>query len=83
MPHYYLHLHNGLGFVRDEEGLELPDVAAARAQAISGIRSIVSDEVLQGCLSLAGKIEIVGDDGAPISVVRFDEAISIVPDSRP
>lgn len=77
MPQFFLHLHNGMGLVRDEEGSELPDLQAAREKAISGIRSILSDEVRTGRLSLAGRVEIVDAEGRSLAVIAFAEAIEL------
>ncbi|MFD2500942.1 DUF6894 family protein [Rhizorhabdus histidinilytica] len=53
MPHFYFHVSNGTGETRDEEGVDLPDVAAAHAQALSGIRSILREELGRGCWTSA------------------------------
>ena len=34
MPRYFIDLHDGANLVRDREGVDLPDLAAAQAQAI-------------------------------------------------
>ncbi|MGU3663299.1 DUF6894 family protein [Methylobacterium sp. A49B] len=34
MPRYFIDLHDGANLVRDHEGYDLPDLAAARAQAV-------------------------------------------------
>ena len=34
MPLYYFHVRHGHGFVEDQEGIELPDVAAAYSEAV-------------------------------------------------
>ncbi|SDO48221.1 hypothetical protein SAMN05216360_1244 [Methylobacterium phyllostachyos] len=33
MPRYFIDLHDGTNLVRDNEGFDLPDLAAAREQA--------------------------------------------------
>ena len=48
MARYYLNIRNGGGYVEDMEGQELPDLAAARLQAIEGVRSVLSEEARQG-----------------------------------
>ncbi len=55
MAQYFLHVHNGTGFTRDEEGQDFADLTAARIGAIDGIRSILSEEVRSGALDLAGR----------------------------
>ncbi len=40
MPHYFFHLAFGTRTVPDEEGIELPDRSAARAEALAVIRDL-------------------------------------------
>src|SRR5499433_514421 len=40
MPHYFFHLAFGTRTVPDEEGIELPDRSAARAEALGVIREL-------------------------------------------
>lgn len=78
MPHYHFHVHNGIGFVEDEEGRELPDPERARAEAIKGIRSILSEDVMTGRLDLGGRIEVVESGSVEAALtVHFDEAVEI------
>jgi hypothetical protein len=77
MARFYLHIRNGGGFSEDLEGLELPDLEAARLQAIDGIRSVLSEEARHGQIDLAGSIEIVDGDGNILLVVPFNEAVTL------
>lgn len=77
MPHFYLHLINGSGITRDPEGLDLPDVAAARREALCAIRSILQEELGQGQLDLGGRIAIDDDKGNFLLDVTFAEAVDI------
>ena len=77
MTRYHFNIHNGVGLVPDEEGLELTDLSAARSQAIDGIRSVISDEARRGFVDLSGAIEIADDEGNVLEVVGYDEAITL------
>lgn len=77
MPRYFLDIFNGGGPVPDEEGVELPDLAAARAAAIAGIRSILSDEIGQGRIDLTGRIEICDQARVRVATVAFGEAVEV------
>lgn len=77
MPHYFLHIHNGIGNARDEEGIELPGVPDARERAILGIRSIVAEEARDGKIDLAGRITICDADGEVLLEVPFREAFEL------
>lgn len=79
MPRYFFHIHNGTGLTEDQEGRELPDIAAAREEAVSGIRSIVSEEARGGQLDLAGRIEVFDAAGRAVLTLPFAEAFEINP----
>ncbi|MGK6355837.1 DUF6894 family protein [Sphingomonas sp. DT-207] len=84
MAHYHLNVVNSLGFVPDEEGHDLPDLAAARAQAVAGVRSMLSDELrTQGLIDLRGRIEIAEEHGTVVLVVPFSAAVDVIPDESP
>ena len=76
MPRYFLHLVDGERLV-DEDGQELPDLNAAREEAIRNVRSIMADEVGRGRLPLAPVIEVTSEAGQVLLTVLFAEAIRI------
>lgn len=83
MARYYFHLTEDQRTLADEEGLTLPDAAAARAAAIYQIRSIVAQETREtGRIWLARHIDVADDCGAVIEHVRFVDALDIRPDPQ-
>ena len=88
MPLYFFNLYNGTGFVPDEEGRELPDPDAARAEAIHGARSLIADEVLKGRLDLNGRLDVLDGSGSLLFTIFFSDAVesppaaAAVPDPR-
>ena len=66
-----------VAFFEDEEGTELPDLAAARTVAIHGARDLMCAEVSQGHLCLACSIEVRDGDGAIVLQLPFSEAIEV------
>lgn len=74
MPRYRFNVHDGLGLVEDEEGCELPDVDAARREAVKGARSLIAEDVLHGRLDLAGRVDVLDVDGRQLFSVSFAEA---------
>jgi hypothetical protein len=82
MARFYLNIRNGIGFVEDPEGLELPDLATARARAIDGVRSLLSEEARNGQLDLTGSIEIADRDGTILLIIPFAEALELRLDGR-
>ena len=63
MPRYYLNLWHGDLFEVDQESTELPDVAAARVEALRFASEIMSE--LQ--TPERARIEIANEDGSPRS----------------
>lgn len=77
MLRYYFHLCNGAGFVKDEEGQELPDLETARTAAIRSARSIMASDVQRGSLDLSSFIEIESENGERLLMLTFDEAVDL------
>lgn len=77
MPRYFLHVHYGTIIAEDDEGLNVASLENARAEAIRGIRSILSDELSSGHLSLAGRIVIMDETNRIVLTVPFREAVEI------
>lgn len=77
MARYYFHMRDANGRIRDEEGVDLPDIEAARAEAMRGARSIIGHDVLAGRLDLSGAIEVVDEAGQEIHALAFVDAVSL------
>lgn len=79
MARYYFHLRDGRDVLLDPEGVELPDIEAARAQALSAARSILAAEVLEGKVPLNLRIDVEDVGGAIVHRLPFADAIVILP----
>jgi hypothetical protein len=77
MPRYYFQVCNGDGFKTDEDGQDLPDIHAARATAITGLRDILASELKDGVLKMASFIEIEDENRALLMTVPFIEAVMV------
>lgn len=77
MPHFYFHILNGSGETRDEEGSELPNLESARLQAVTGIRSILSEEIGRGMLDLGGVVRITDQRDRIMLDVPFLTAVEL------
>jgi hypothetical protein len=77
MVRFYFHVVNGHGESRDEEEVDLPNLETAHAQAIAGIRSMLSGEVGRGLLDLRGQISIADDSGHILLEVPFRTAVAV------
>ena len=78
MPRFYFHVFNDETSL-DDEGLELPDLEAARAHAVEGARSLMSDLVWRGRIVLSHHIAIQNEQGELLLDVRFGDAVEILP----
>jgi hypothetical protein len=77
MPRYFLHIQDSGEVIRDEEGMDLPDLAAARDEAIAGARSILADGAKAGILSLSSLIEIEDERGESLMTITFADTVAI------
>ena len=76
MSRFYFHLSNDER-VLDEEGLELPSIAAARDAATMCARDILADEIRHGRLPLRETIEVTDAQGEPIFTLCFRDVVQI------
>lgn len=76
MPRYYFHLYND-EITMDPEGRVLPDLAAARANAIKEAREMMMETVGEGRLNLSHRIEIADQSGAVAATLVFRDAVRV------
>lgn len=77
MPRYFFHLHNDVD-ARDEEGVDLPDLRAARTEATRQARDMIGEIVKEeGRLTLHHRIDIEDKAGAVLSTVWFSDAVTV------
>ncbi|HEY8254327.1 MAG TPA: hypothetical protein VIG39_06775 [Rhizomicrobium sp.] len=70
MPRYFFHVREGSVLHRDMEGQELPDAEAARREAISSSREMLSEKLLHGGSLNNRNIEIADETGCVVDVVN-------------
>ena len=77
VPRFYFHLYDDLD-VRDEEGIELPDLETARAQAVRCARVTFAEAAKdEGRVVLRHRIDIADEQGAVLETVQFGDAVSV------
>jgi hypothetical protein len=69
MPHYFFHVREGAELTRDTEGQALPDVEAARTEAVRIGREILGEKLLHGGNLGGRQIEIADETGRVVDVV--------------
>jgi hypothetical protein len=78
VPRFFFHLHDRFGAAPDPDARELADIQVARAQAVKGARSIISEDVRHGRVDLTGRIDVYDDAGKLVLSVPFTEAVELV-----
>ena len=75
MPRFFFHIRHQDQTVPDPEGSDLPDLATAVAEATRSARELMADELRHGPLTPGRSFEIVGDDGAVLATVAFQDCL--------
>jgi hypothetical protein len=76
MAHFFFHVRDDEGgFSRDDEGQELPDLEAAKREALNSNREILGEQLLHGSEVPAREIEIADQAGTVLAVVNVREAL--------
>jgi hypothetical protein len=68
MPQFYFHIVDG-NFSIDPEGVDLPDMAAVRAEAIASAGSILRDAGLDGWVGEEWQMHVVNE--AKVTVLKL------------
>ncbi|WP_134499057.1 DUF6894 family protein [Microvirga pakistanensis] len=78
MPRYYRHIRQGDQLIQDPDGIELPDLDAARGEALEGIRDILADAIRRGMdAPLDDAIVIMDEAGRELAIIPFAEALPL------
>jgi hypothetical protein len=75
MPHYYFHVREGSEFSKDTEGQDLPNVEAARKEAISASREMLGEKLLHGGSLNHRTIEIADETGHVVDVISSNDVL--------
>jgi hypothetical protein len=78
MSRFFFHLETD-GWLRDEQGKELPSAAHAQLEALRIARSIAGEDVTQGSLDLTHAIVVHDDAKQTVAHVSFAEAVKVTP----
>jgi hypothetical protein len=70
---YHFHIRDADGLIADDEGSELPDLAAAREEAQASARDLVIEELKQGALVQERQIEITAPDGTVLERITVQD----------
>ncbi len=76
MPRYFFHLYDDV-IALDEEGVALPNAAAARLNALIGARDVIAEQVKRGYFVLSHWIDVVDQQGEPVLTLTFRDAVDV------
>jgi hypothetical protein len=77
MPRYHLNVFNNIDAL-DPTGIELPNIAAAKAEAVAGARDIMAAHVKAGQpIYSSHRIEITDEAGNVLHEVKFGDIIDL------
>ncbi|TXN21780.1 MULTISPECIES: DUF6894 family protein [Methylobacterium] len=77
MPRYFLHIREGAELIEDAEGMELPSLEAARAEALESARCILADRVRNGRPIGRGTVEVTDETGAVLAYLPLRAALDL------
>jgi hypothetical protein len=77
VPHYHFDVHTCF-IARDEEGLELPDLEAAKASSVASARFLVIEELRRhNRFSPNHSIRIADAAGALLHTTRYGDCVDV------
>ena len=76
MPRYFFNVYDDV-IALDDEGLELPNEAAARLRALAGARDIIAEQVKHGYFVRSHWIDVADQCGEVLFAIRFGDAVEI------
>jgi hypothetical protein len=76
VPRYFFHVYDDI-IAEDEEGTELPNLAAARLNALRGARDLIAEQVSRGYIVRSHWIDVVDEQGEKVLTITFGDAVDI------
>lgn len=73
---YHFHIHDEAGVIPDEEGTELADLSAARAEARASARELAIEDLRRADRIHARRIEIADETGAVLETVMIAAVVN-------
>jgi hypothetical protein len=71
MGRFYFHVRTGDRLTPDEEGIDLPDLAAAHHEAVLAAREVLADAIMSGKPEVAEAFVIADEGGRPLDIVQI------------
>jgi len=75
MPRFFLHIDGGTQRIEDEEGSELPDLAAANEEALGAARQLWAAAILRQQDIGSRRFVIASGDGNVVGMIEMNDAL--------
>jgi hypothetical protein len=75
MSLHFFHVKDGVDLIEDHTGSDLPDLEAAREEALEGAREMLADGILSGRNRMRQRFEIRDAAGTTVLIVPFSDAM--------
>jgi hypothetical protein len=69
MRRFYFHLRAGDELTADDEGTNLPDLSAAKREAVLGARELLAEAIKSGKQTVPEAFVIADDEGRTLDIV--------------
>ncbi len=77
MPSFYFHIRVGGHLFEDPDGSDLPDLEAARAEALAAVRGAVVEQIKTGKAVGGQSFEIMDAAGRVLATVTYRDAFRL------
>jgi hypothetical protein len=71
MGRFYFHVRAGDELTPDDEGMDLPDLSAAKREALLGARELLVEAIKSGKQTVPDAFVIADDDGRALDTVSL------------
>lgn len=79
MPRFHLNVFND-DVSLDPDGIDRPDLKAAKHEAVRGARALIADDVIAGRpVHQSHRVEITDQNGNVLDIVRFGDMVELQP----
>lgn len=75
MPRFFMNVRDGAALIADVEGIEFPDLAAARAEALAAARKTLGDGFKAGKVQDSRQYEISDISGRIVATVALMDCL--------
>jgi uncharacterized protein DUF6894 len=71
MGRFYFHVRAGDELTPDDEGMDLPDLSAAKREAVPSARELLAEAIKSGKQTVPDAFVIADDEGRPLDIVSL------------